>query len=57
MALSTVSGGAGMAADALGNAVGKMQGSMASQGISGDYFKDGGNKSGQGYQHDKLSGK
>lgn len=56
-ALSTVSGGVGMAADALGNAVGKMQGSMASQGLSGDYFKDGGNKGGQSYQHDKLSGK
>jgi conjugative transposon TraJ protein len=57
MAINTVSGGAGMAADALGNAVGKMQGSMASQGLSADYFKDGGNTGNNNYQHDKLSGK
>ena len=57
MAISTVSSGAGMAADALGNAAGKMQGSMASQGLSGDYFKDGGNAGSKNYQHDKLSGK
>src|SRR6187200_2187813 len=57
MAISTASGGAGMAADALGNAVGKMQGSMASQGLSSDYFKDRGNNGRNNYQHDKLSGK
>lgn len=57
-AITTISSGAGMAADAFGNAVGKMQGSMAGQGVSGGYFKDGGNDGGnKNYHHDKLSGK
>ena len=51
--MNTVSSGAGMAADAFGNAAGKMSQGMASQSMSGGYFNDNSN----GHQHDKLSGK
>ena len=51
--VSMVSSGAGMAADAFGNGRESVANSMASNGVSEGYFKDG--KS--GYQHDKLSGK
>lgn len=61
-AISTVSSGAGMVADAFGNAAGKIQNSMSGSGVSSGYFKDGdnaGNNNGGGsnYQHNKLSGK
>lgn len=55
--VSSVSSGAGMAADALGNSASKMQSSMSNYGTSSDYFKDGNNNAGNNYQHDKLSGK
>lgn len=54
--VSSVTSGAGMAADALGNSASKMQSSMSSYGTSSDYFKDGNNNN-KNYQHDKLSGK
>ncbi len=54
---SMVSSGAGMAADVFGNAAGKMSQGMASQGVSGEYFKDSGNGKSGSYMHDKLSGK
>ncbi len=55
--VSMVSAGAGMTADAFGNAAGKLSQGMASQGMSGGYFKDGDNGKASGYMHDKLSGK
>lgn len=54
----SVTSGAGMAADALGNSASKMQNSMSSFGANADYFKDGNNNNtNKSYQHDKLSGK
>ena len=55
--MSAGSSGAGMVADAFGNARSGMIGSMSSQGVSSGYFKDGGNNDSKGYMHDKLSGK
>ena len=56
--VSSVTSGAGMAADALGNGASRIQSSMSSYGTSSDYFKDGGGtNSTKNYQHDKLSGK
>ena len=54
MAMTTAS--AGMVADAYGDSKSKVTDSMASQGMSGGYFKEG--KAGsEGYMHNKLSGK
>ncbi len=39
-AVNTVSGGAGMAADALGNAASRMSGNMSDNAVSNNYFKD-----------------
>jgi conjugative transposon TraJ protein len=58
VALSTISSGTGMVADALGNGAERIQSSMAGFGSSSGYFKDGGSSDGgKNYQHDKLSGK
>jgi conjugative transposon TraJ protein len=54
-AVNTASAGAGMAADAMGNAASKMSQSMASSGKSDPYFGEG-NKSSSGYMGDKLKG-
>lgn len=58
-AMNTVTGGASMAADALGNSAGRVRQSMAGYGSSSDYFgeKNGGSNRGSSYQHNKLSGK
>ena len=53
--VNTASAGAGMAADAMGNAANRMSQSMAGSGTSNPYFGD--NKSsGSGYMNDKLKG-
>lgn len=52
---SVVGGGASMVKDVYGDASARVTGSMASQGTSGGYFKNGTSSNG-GYQKDKLSG-
>ena len=54
-AVSAVSSGAGMVADSFGNSRSAVAGRMASNGVSGGYFKEKGN--GGGYMNDKSSGK
>ena len=55
-AVNTISGGTGMVADAMGNAAGRMSGSMSSYGTSSGYFNEG--TSGKSsYMQDKISGK
>ncbi len=53
--VNTASSGAGMVADSFGNARSSVAGSIASNGVSGGYFKD--TKDNGGYMKDKLSGK
>lgn len=52
---NTASAGAGMAIDAMGNAVNRIAESMESNGTSNPYFSDG-NSGGSGYMKDKLRG-
>lgn len=55
-AVSTISGGTGMVADAMGNAAGKMSGSMSNYGTNSGYFNEG--SSGKSsFMQDKISGK
>lgn len=54
--INSASSGAGMVADSFGNARSAVAGSMASNSVSGGYFKEGSNKS-NNYMQDKLSGK
>ncbi len=55
-ALNTVSGSTGMVADAMGNAAGKMSGSMSNYGTNSGYFNEG--SSGKSsFMQDKISGK
>jgi conjugative transposon TraJ protein len=56
-AVNTVSGGAGMVADAMGSAAGRISGSLSSNGINSGYFKESGSSGTSGYMQDKLSGK
>lgn len=53
--VNMASSGAGMAADAMGNAAGRMSQSMAGNGSSSPYFNENTN-SGSGYMGDKLKG-
>ncbi len=55
--VNSASSGAGMVADAFGNAKSNMSGSVASNSVSGGYFKDDGGNKTNGYMQDKLSGK
>jgi Homologues of TraJ from Bacteroides conjugative transposon len=55
--MNTASSGAGMVADSFGNAKSNTSGSMASNGVSGGYFNEGGNSKSNGHMHNKLSGK
>jgi len=55
--INTASSGAGMIADSFGNAKSNRSGSMASNGVSGSYFNEGGGNKSNEYMHDKLSGK
>lgn len=54
--VTTASGGAGMAMDAMGNAASRISQSMASNSTSNPYFTDSSNKAGSGYMGDKLRG-
>ncbi len=51
--VNTMYGGAGMAADVMGNAAGRMSGSMDNSGTNSKYF----NEANSGYKQDKISGK
>lgn len=53
--VNTASSGAGMVADSFGNSRSAVAGNIASNGVSGGYFKDKGDNG--GYMKDKLSGK
>ena len=55
--VNTMSSSAGMAADALGNAAGRMSSSMSSYGSNSGYFNEGGSSGKSSYMQDKLSGK
>lgn len=55
--VNTMSGSAGMAADAMGNAAGRMSNSMGSYGTNSGYFNEGGSSGKSGYMQDKISGK
>ncbi len=55
--MNSASSGAGMVADAFGNARSNLSGSMASHSVSQDYFNEGGNNKSNGYMHNKISGK
>tara|TARA_R110002050_G_scaffold102384_2_gene210920 strand:+ start:2813 stop:4024 length:1212 start_codon:yes stop_codon:yes gene_type:complete len=55
-AVKVASGGAGMAADAMGNAAGQMSQSMASHGKTNPYLSDNTGGSGSAYMGDKLKG-
>jgi len=56
--VQSVSGKAGMVADSLGSAAGRVTNSMSSNGASSGYFAEGNsNTSGDNYMKDKLSGK
>ncbi len=56
-AVNTVSGGAGMVADALGNGASRMSNNMSSYGSSSSYFNEGNTSSNSSFMKDKLSGK
>tara|TARA_B100000953_G_scaffold81749_1_gene66687 strand:- start:1900 stop:3114 length:1215 start_codon:yes stop_codon:yes gene_type:complete len=55
--MGAATGGASMAADAMGNAVSRISQSMAGNGTTNPYFKDGNSDGGgSGYMNDKLKG-
>ena len=55
--MGAATGGASMAADAMGNAASRISQSMASNGTTNPYFKDGNSDGGgSGYMNDKLKG-
>ncbi len=56
-AVNTMSSGAGMAADALGNAAERMSNSMNNYGANSGYFNEGGSSGKSNYMQDKISGK
>jgi conjugative transposon TraJ protein len=56
-AVNTVAGSAGMVADAMGNAAGKISNSMSSYATNSGYFNESGSpSSGSTYMQDKISG-
>jgi hypothetical protein len=56
-AVSTLSGGAGMVSDAMGNAASRISNSMSSYGNSSSYFNEGRSSGNSSFMKDKLSGK
>lgn len=56
-AVNTMSGGAGMVTDAMGNAAGRISSSMSSYGTNSGYFNEGGSSGKSEYMQDKISGK
>lgn len=55
--VNTMSSTAGMAADAMGNAAGRMSSSISNYGTNSGYFNESGSGSKSGYMQDKISGK
>ena len=55
-AINTVSGGAGMVADAMGNGAERIGSSMSSYGTNSGYFNEGNSSGKSDYMQDKLSG-
>jgi conjugative transposon TraJ protein len=55
--VNTISSGAGMAADAMGNAAGRMTSSMSSYGNNSGYFNQSSSSGKSAYMQDKISGK
>jgi conjugative transposon TraJ protein len=55
-AVNTVSSGSGMVADAMGNAAGRMSGSMSNYGTNSGYFNEG-SSSKSSFMQDKILGK
>jgi len=56
-AVSSMSGGAGMVADTMGNAASRVSNSMSNYGSSSGYFNDGNSSGNSNFMKDKLSGK
>ncbi|SDW13740.1 Bacteroides conjugative transposon TraJ protein [Hydrobacter penzbergensis] len=56
-AVNTMSGSAGMVADAMGNAAGRISSSMSSYGMNSGYFNESGSTGNSSYMQDKISGK
>jgi conjugative transposon TraJ protein len=55
--INTISGGAGMVTDAMGNAASRISNSMSSHGTSSGYFNDANSSGNSSFMKDKLSGK
>lgn len=55
-AMNTVTGSAGMVADAMGNAAGRITNSMSSYAVNSGYFNDNASSAKSSYMQDKLSG-
>jgi len=55
-AVNTVTGGAGMVSDAMGNAAGRISGSMSSYAANSGYFSDNASQARSSYMQDKISG-
>lgn len=55
-AVNTVTGSAGMVADAMGNAAGRITGSMSSYAANSGYFNDNASQAKSSYMQDKISG-
>jgi conjugative transposon TraJ protein len=56
-AINSVSGGAGMVADAMGGTASRISNSMSSYGSSSGYFNEGNSSENSGFMKDKLAGK
>jgi conjugative transposon TraJ protein len=56
-AVNTMSGSAGMVADAMGNAAGRISSSMSSYGMNSGYFNENSSTGNSSYMQDKISGK
>ncbi|MCW3110565.1 MAG: conjugative transposon TraJ protein [Segetibacter sp.] len=56
-AVNSVSGGAGMVSDSMGNAASRISNSMSSYGSSSGYFNEGNSSGNSSFMKDKLSGK
>jgi conjugative transposon TraJ protein len=55
-AVNSVTGGAGMVADAMGGAAGRMAGSISSHAANAGYFQDSASSNKSSYMQDKISG-
>lgn len=55
--VNTATGSAGMVADAMGNAAGRVRSSMSNYGNNSGYFNEGSSSANSNYMQDKISGK